>query len=64
MGNILKYTQYVYLVAAIFFAYKAVEAWNDPTDMRWLYAIMAAMAVVMFFVRRKFANNFNSRPKQ
>ncbi|MGK4566096.1 hypothetical protein [Flavobacterium sp. 3HN19-14] len=58
----IKYTQYIYLVAAVFFAYKSLEVWNEATDMHWLYAFMAGMAVVMFFVRRKFAN-INSRPK-
>lgn len=60
----LKYTQYVYLVAAVFFVYKAFETWNDDSDMRWLYAIIAGMTLLMFFVRRKFANNFNSGPKK
>jgi hypothetical protein len=56
----LKYTQYVYLIVALFSFYKAFDYWNDGTDQRWLFTIIGVMALIMFFVRRKFANKFNS----
>jgi LPXTG-motif cell wall-anchored protein len=58
--NYLKYTQYVYLVAALFFVYKAIDIWNDGTDQHFLFLGIALLSVLMFFFRRKFANNFEN----
>lgn len=56
--NYLKYTQYVYLVAAIFFAVKAVQIWNEDNDQHFLFLGIAILAVFMFFFRRKYARRF------
>jgi hypothetical protein len=63
--NYLKYTQYIYLVAAIFFAIRAAEIWGQDTDEHFLFLGIAILPVVMFFFRRKFAKKFedkNSKP--
>lgn len=62
--NYLKYTQYVYLVFAIFFLYEGISKWNDSENKPWLHFMIAAMAIFMFFFRRKFANKFNDRNKK
>ena len=59
--NYLKYTQYVYLVAAVFFTYKAVEIWNNPDDQHFLFLGIAILSVFMFLFRRKFAKKFEDR---
>lgn len=59
--NYLKYTQYVYLVAAVFFAYKAIEIWNQDNDQHFLFLGIAILSVFMFLFRRKFANKFERR---
>jgi positive regulator of sigma E activity len=59
--NYLKYTQYVYLVAAVFFAYKSISVWNDATDEHFLFLVIAIVSVFMFFFRRKFAKKFEAR---
>lgn len=59
--NYLKYTQYVYLVAAVFFIYKSVSVWNNATDERYIFIGIAAVSVFMFFFRRKFAKKFEAR---
>lgn len=59
--NYLKYTQYVYLVAAVFFAYKAIEIWNQDNDQHFLFLGIAILSVFMFLFRRKFANKFEGR---
>jgi hypothetical protein len=59
--NYLKYTQYVYLVAGIIFAYKGITELNSGTDMPYLSFILAATAVFMFFFRRKFAKKFDNQ---
>ena len=56
--NYLKYTQYVYLVVAIFFTYKSISVWNEATDEHFLFLVIALVSVFMFFFRRKFAKKF------
>ncbi len=59
--NYLKYTQYVYLVAAVFFIFKAVEIWNEDNDQHFLFLGIAVLSIGMFFFRRKFAKKFEDR---
>ena len=61
--NYLKYTQYVYLVAGIFFTYDGFSKLNSGTDMPYLSFILAATAIFMFFFRRKFAKKFDNQDK-
>ncbi len=56
--NYLKYTQYVYLVVAIFFTYKSISIWNEATDEHFLFLGIALVSVFLFFLRRKFAKKF------
>ncbi|MBC7606278.1 MAG: hypothetical protein H7199_04895 [Burkholderiales bacterium] len=55
--NYLKYTQYVYLVFGIYFIYDGITKWGDQ-DKPWLSFIIAALAIFMFFFRRRFAKKF------
>ncbi len=59
--NYLKYTQYIYLVAAIFFAIRAVEIWDQDNDQHFLFLGIAILSVFMFFFRRKFAKKYEDR---
>ncbi|MFY7666617.1 hypothetical protein [Flavobacterium sp.] len=59
----LKFTQYVYLVAAAFMTYRTVELWNSGTDERYLYLIFAVGALAMFFFRRLYFKKFEERAK-
>jgi len=59
--NYLKYTQYIYLVAAIFFAIRAVEIWDQDNDQHYLFLGIAVLSVFMFFFRRKFAKKFEDK---
>ena len=59
--NYLKYTQYIYLVAAVFFGIRAAEMWDQDNDQRFLFLGFAILAVFMFFFRRKFAKKFEDR---
>lgn len=59
--NYLKYTQYVYLVAALFFIFKAIEIWDEDNDQHILFIGIAVLSVFMFFFRRKFAKKFEDR---
>lgn len=57
----LKYTPYIYLLASVFFVYKAIEVWSSETDDHFLFLGIAALSVFMFFFRRKFAKKFEAR---
>lgn len=59
--NYLKYTQYIYLVAAIFFTVKAIEIWDQDNDQHFLFLGIAVLSVFMFFFRRRFATKFEDR---
>ncbi|TDD99239.1 hypothetical protein [Flavobacterium cellulosilyticum] len=62
--NYLKYTQYIYLVAAIFFAIRAIEMWDQDNDQHFLFLGIAVLSVFMFFFRRKFAKKFDDTSKK
>lgn len=57
----LKFTQYIYLVAAIIFAIRAAEIWDNERDQSYLFLGITALSVFMFFFRRKFAKKFEDR---
>lgn len=62
--NYLKYTQYIYLVAAVFFAIKAFGIWEQDNDEHFLFLGIAVLAIFMFFFRRKFAKKFEDANKK
>lgn len=62
--NYLKYTQYVYLLAAIIFIYDGITKIGSTTDTPYLSFFLAAMAIFMFFFRRKFAKKFDNQDKK
>jgi hypothetical protein len=61
--NYLKYTQYVYLVFALYFIYDGISKWGQE-DKPILSFIIAGLAIFMFFFRRRFAKKFEDHNKQ
>lgn len=59
--NYLKYTQYIYLVAAVFFGIRAAEIWGQDNDQHFIFLGIALLSVFMFFFRRKFAKKFDKK---
>ncbi|HQZ25232.1 MAG TPA: hypothetical protein PLD18_08025 [Flavobacterium sp.] len=57
----LKYTPYIYLIAAIIFAIRAVEIWDKEQDQAYLFLGITVLSVFMFFFRRRFAKKFEDR---
>ncbi|MCD0464010.1 hypothetical protein [Flavobacterium sp. ENC] len=62
--GILKYTQYVYILFAVFFIYDGIIKVNEGNDTSTLSFIIAGLAVFMFFFRRKYAKKFDDRNKK
>lgn len=61
--NYLKYTQYVYLVFAIYFIYDGISKLASNDGNPWLSFVIAGLAVFMFFFRRKFAKKFEGQKR-
>ena len=56
-----KIFQYAYLVFAILFLYDGVSKWNDGTNGAYISLGLAALAVFMFFFRKKFSKKYDNR---
>lgn len=59
----LKYIQYFYLIAAILFAVDGFMQLNSPERSPWLSFFFAAIALFMFFFRRRFAKKYADQNK-
>jgi LPXTG-motif cell wall-anchored protein len=59
MIQILKYTQYAYLVAGIIFLIDGGMKLNAGDSNAYLILGLGVVAIGMFFFRRKFANKYN-----
>ncbi|TWO33315.1 LPXTG cell wall anchor domain-containing protein [Seonamhaeicola sediminis] len=56
--------QYAYLVFAVLFAYDGISKWGDGTNAAYISLGLAALAVFMFFFRRRFNKKFQNRNNQ
>jgi hypothetical protein len=59
-----KNIHYVYIIFAIMFIYDGIERLQKNESHPWLSFIIAAVAVFMFFFRRKFSKKFEDRYKK
>lgn len=55
-----KIFQYAYLVFAVLFIYDAVTKWNDGSNGAYVSLGLAALAIFMYFFRRKFAKKYDN----
>ncbi|MBD1262283.1 hypothetical protein HZY62_16920 [Maribacter polysiphoniae] len=63
MIKILKYTEYLYLVVAIFSIYRIVTDWNVNREGTYLFMFFAIVSIGMFFFRRNYRKKFEQRKK-
>jgi len=61
--KILQFLQYAYLVFAILFLYDAINKWNNDRNGAYISLLFVALAVFMFFFRKKFFKRFKDRGK-
>ncbi|MES2812513.1 MAG: LPXTG cell wall anchor domain-containing protein [Bacteroidota bacterium] len=59
--NLLKYTQYAYLVAGILFLIDGSIKLNSGDGNAYVILGLGVVAIGMFFFRRKFAKKFDNR---
>lgn len=60
----LKYTPYLYLILGVAFIYDGITKWNDPNETPKISLFIGALAIFMFFFRRRFAKKLEDRNKK
>jgi hypothetical protein len=64
MNTYLKYTPYLYLVVALFAAYKSITMWNDGSDQHYLFLGIALLCLFMFIFRLRFIARMDARNRK
>ena len=59
--NLLKYTQYAYLIAGILFLIDGAMKFNSGDSNAYIILGLGVVAIGMFFFRRKFAKKFDQK---
>jgi hypothetical protein len=61
--KVLQFFQYIYLFFAVLFIYDAVTNIGVDTNRVIISLIFAALAIFMFFFRKKFRKKFENKNK-
>ncbi len=62
-SKISRLFEYFYLIIALFFSYEAFEIWNENPMRAYLFLFFVALAIFMFFFRRKFRRKLEANQK-
>ncbi len=63
MIKILKYTEYVYLIVALFSLYRIFSDWDTDRQNAYLFVFFAVVSVGMFLFRRNYRKKFEQRKR-
>nr|WP_026914556.1 hypothetical protein [Christiangramia portivictoriae] len=63
MSKFFKYFEYAYLMFAAFFLFEAVRIWNDERQRAYVFLFFVAIAIFMFFFKRRFRRRYEERNK-
>ncbi|MGB3590506.1 MAG: hypothetical protein WBA16_02375 [Nonlabens sp.] len=63
MSKFFKYFEYAYLIFAVVFVVTGIVEYNETPQRSYLLFGMAAVAVFMFFFKRRFRRRFEKRNK-
>ena len=58
MIKILKYTEYLYLIVAIFSLYRVFTDWNVDRQFAYIFIFFAVISIGMFLFRRSYRKKF------
>ena len=64
MIKILRYTEYLYIIVAVFSTYRIFTDWNTDRSMAYLFIFFAVISTGMFFFRRTYRKKFEQRQKE
>jgi O-antigen/teichoic acid export membrane protein len=56
-----KIFQYAYIVFAVLFIYDGISKWGDGTNGAYISLGLAALAIFIYFFRKKFSRKFENR---
>ncbi|WP_034062358.1 hypothetical protein [Lacinutrix jangbogonensis] len=57
----LKFSQYIYIIAGLYFLYDCIATWNADRSHAYLSLFLFALATFMFFFRRHFHKKYDDR---
>ncbi len=63
MIKILRYTEYVYLIVALFSCYRIYTDWNMDRQNAYLFVFFAIVSIGMFLFRRNYRRKFEQRKR-
>lgn len=58
MIKILKYTEYLYLIVAIFSLYRVFTDWNVDRQFAFVFIFFTIISIGMFLFRRSYRKKF------
>ncbi|MDY2587301.1 hypothetical protein [Winogradskyella aquimaris] len=61
--KIFKIFQYAYIIFAVLFLWDAIENWSVDRSRSYMSLFFVALAIFMFFFRKRFAQRFQDRNK-
>lgn len=59
-----KFFEYAYLAFAAFFIFEAVRSWSSPSHQKYIFLGIAAVALFMFFFKRRFRKRMEDQNKK
>lgn len=59
--KILKLFQYAYIIFAVLFFWDAISNWSTDRSRSYISLLFTALAVFMFFFRKRFRKKFDNR---
>ena len=63
MIKILRYTEYLYILVAVFSIYRVYSDWNTDRSMAYIFIFFAVVSIGMFLFRRNYRKKFEQRAK-
>ena len=63
MSRFFRYFEYAYLLFAAFFLFEAVRIWSTERNRAYLFLFFVAIAIFMFFFKRRFRRKYEDRNK-
>jgi len=64
MSKLWKIFEYAYLIVAVIFIVETVLKWNTDREKAYMSLLFAAIAVFMYFFRKRFRSRIEKRNKQ
>ncbi|NNK87176.1 MAG: hypothetical protein HKO90_02745 [Flavobacteriaceae bacterium] len=61
--KLLKYLQWAYLAFFVLFLYDAISNWNIDRGRSYVSLFFAALALFIYFFRKKYRKRFEERGK-